>query len=126
MTETLDLALELRCEMANFYSAMAYPGSPLYALAVKEGWPLPARWDHYSQHAYETLPLPTRHLTGGEVLSFRDWAWRQYFADPGYLALVREKFGQAVVEHLGELTQIVLPRRHAVERPWMLPRGAHV
>jgi anaerobic magnesium-protoporphyrin IX monomethyl ester cyclase len=30
MQETLDLALELNTEFANFYSAMAYPGSPLY------------------------------------------------------------------------------------------------
>ena len=27
---TLDFALENPTEMANFYSAMAYPGSPLY------------------------------------------------------------------------------------------------
>ena len=31
MQATLDLAMELSCEFANFYSAMAYPGSPLYA-----------------------------------------------------------------------------------------------
>ncbi len=31
MQQTLDLAVELNCEFANFYSAMAYPGSPLFA-----------------------------------------------------------------------------------------------
>ncbi len=125
MQDTLSLALELKCEMANFYSAMAYPGSPLYAMAVKEGWPLPERWHHYSQHAYETLPLPTKFLTGGEVLSFRDWAWRQYFTDPGYLALVGHTFGQPVVDHLAELARITLPRRHAVHRDWMKGEPAH-
>src|SRR6185295_13032746 len=44
MQDTLDLALDLNCEFANFYSAMAYPGSPLYDQAVKEGWRLPERW----------------------------------------------------------------------------------
>ncbi len=34
MTATLDLAVELNSEFANFYSAMAYPGSPLYDRAV--------------------------------------------------------------------------------------------
>ena len=34
MRATLDLAVELNCEFANFYSAMAYPGSPLYDLAA--------------------------------------------------------------------------------------------
>lgn len=125
MQETLALALELKCEMANFYAAMAYPGSPLYDLAVNEGWPLPARWDHYSQHAYETLPLPTKYLTGGEVLSFRDWAWQRYFTDAGYLSLVHEKFGPRVVEHLRDLTRITLPRRHAVPRRWCLREEAH-
>ena len=126
MLDTLALAMELRCEMANFYSAMAYPGSPLYDLAVKEGWPLPARWDHYSQHAYETLPLPTKYLSGGEVLSFRDWAWQQYFTDRAYLSMMQNTFGQAVVDHLSELTRIILPRRHAAPRQWTLRQVAHV
>src|SRR5690606_4135011 len=30
MQATLDLAVDLNCEFGNFYSAMAYPGSPLY------------------------------------------------------------------------------------------------
>ena len=41
MQATLDLAMELNCEFANFYSAMAYPGSPLYDMAVRQGVPLP-------------------------------------------------------------------------------------
>ena len=35
MRQTLDLAKVLNCEFANFYSAMAYPGSPLYGMAVR-------------------------------------------------------------------------------------------
>ena len=41
MNETLNMALEMNCEMANFYSAMAYPGSQLYDMAVKESIALP-------------------------------------------------------------------------------------
>src|SRR6476646_7708560 len=70
MQATLDLALELNCEFANFYSAMAYPGSPLYDRAVKQGVPLPAAWTGYSQHSRDCLPLPTRHLTAKDVLRF--------------------------------------------------------
>src|SRR5262249_29647664 len=50
MQATLDLAIDLNCEFANFYSAMAYPGSPLYELAVRQGIPLPQQWTGYSQH----------------------------------------------------------------------------
>lgn len=37
MQETLDLAIELCPDWANFYSAMAYPGSKLYDLAITNG-----------------------------------------------------------------------------------------
>ena len=53
MTQTLDLALELNCEFANFYSAMAYPGSPLYLQAVSKELPLPENWSGFSQHSYD-------------------------------------------------------------------------
>ncbi|MBI4650464.1 cobalamin B12-binding domain-containing protein [Candidatus Desantisbacteria bacterium] len=41
MQETLDMAMDLNCEFANFYCAMAYPGSKLYDIAIREGWQLP-------------------------------------------------------------------------------------
>ncbi len=59
MQATLDLALDINAEYANFYSTMAYPGSALYDQAMKEGLPLPQKWSGYSQHAEDTLPLPT-------------------------------------------------------------------
>ena len=41
MRTTLDLARTLNTEWANFYCAMAYPGSPLYDLAKQKHWALP-------------------------------------------------------------------------------------
>ena len=113
MQATLDMALELNCEFANFYCGMAYPGSSLYGIAIEKGWKLPERWHDFSQHSYEMLPLPTEHLSAGEVISFRDKAWQTYFANPRYLNLVREKFGTAVVEHITKLVSINLKRKHA-------------
>lgn len=113
MQATLDLAVELNCEMANFYSGMAYPGSALYRLAVERNWPLPARWQDFSQHAYEQLPLPTDHLSAGEVLSFRDRAWQVYFTNPGYLDMIRRKYGDEVVAHIAQLTTHTLKRKYA-------------
>lgn len=114
MQETLDMALELNCEMANFYSAMAYPGSQLYDMAVKGGWLLPETWLGYSQHAYETLPLATKHISGGEVLGFRDEAWIKYFTAPSYLSLVKKKFGDQTLKHIQDLTKVRLSRKYAV------------
>ncbi len=113
MQDTLDLAVELNCEMANFYSGMAYPGSGLFQTAKQNGWALPGKWQDFSQHSYEQLPLPTEHLTAGEVLAFRDKAWQVYFTNPAWLNLVREKFGQDVVDHFAKLSQVTLRRRYA-------------
>src|SRR5207237_4932328 len=41
MQATLDLALDLNCEFANFYSTMAYPGSPLHDQAERQQIPFP-------------------------------------------------------------------------------------
>lgn len=113
MQETLDLALELNTEFANFYSAMAYPGSQLYNMAIQENWKLPSSWENYSQHAFETLPLPTEFISAGKVLSFRDQAWQKYFTSPSYHKLLSDKFGSEASEHVRELTQIKLKRKFA-------------
>ena len=110
MQATLDLALELNCEFANFYSAMAYPGSQLYKLAIEKGWPLPESWSGYSQHSVDSLPLPTRHLTGADVLRFRDQAFQIYFQNPTYLDAIREKFGQPTVNEIKAMISYDLNR----------------
>ena len=112
MQATLDLALELNCEFANFYSAMAYPGSQLYNLAVKDGWRLPEKWSGYSQHSYDTLPLPTKYLPGPEVLRFRDHAFNAYFNDPRYLGMVADKFGMETARELKLMTEHKLERKY--------------
>lgn len=100
MQETLDLAFRLNCEYANFYSAMAYPGSELYRQAVKAKWPLPETWSGYSQHSKDTTPLPTRHISGKEVLEFRDRAFKAYYERPEYLEMLKAKFGEKAVEDI--------------------------
>ena len=113
MQETLDMALELNAEFANFYCAMAYPGSHLYNTAVREGWPLPEKWSGYSQHSVDMLSLPTKHLPAAEVIRFRDQAFQTYFNDPKYLDMVLKKFGPDTVEHIHGMTSHKLERRFA-------------
>jgi radical SAM superfamily enzyme YgiQ (UPF0313 family) len=113
MQQTLKLALDLNCEFANFYTTMAYPGSPLYQQAVSHGWRLPSTWSGYSQHARDTLPLPTNHLPAGAVLRFRDDAFQRYFSDPAYLEMVRRKFGDGTVAGIRDMTGHVLDRLYA-------------
>ena len=112
MQETLDLALDLNCEFANFYSTMAYPGSQLYQRALQEGWALPEKWTGYSQHSLDTLPLPTRYLSAAEVLRFRDQAFQIYFRSPRYVEMVTRKFGPETARHLCQMADQPLVRRH--------------
>jgi anaerobic magnesium-protoporphyrin IX monomethyl ester cyclase len=112
MQATLDLALELNCEFAIFYSAMAYPGSQLYSLAIKEQWPLPQDWSGYSQHAFNTLPLPTKYLLGADVLRFRDYAFQVYFNNPDYMKMIKRRFGPETGQDIRQMAS------HRVERKY--------
>ena len=78
MKESLDFAMSNLSEMSNMYCAMAYPGSPLYVQAKREGWDLPHKYEVYSQHSYETKNIPNKNLSAKEILEFRDKAWMRY------------------------------------------------
>jgi anaerobic magnesium-protoporphyrin IX monomethyl ester cyclase len=111
MQSTLDFALTNKTDMANFYCAMAYPGSPLHLEARRKGIPLPATYAGYSQHSYETLNLANDNLRAAEILRFRDDAWMKYHTDASYLALLENKFGIAARQDLEQTTQVTLKRQ---------------
>lgn len=111
MRETLDLAIELNCEMANMYPCQALPGSPMYRMAKNNGWALPDSYEAFAFLSYESQPLPTKHLSAAEVLRFRDEAWQTYFTNPVYLAMIEQKFGMAQRRNIEDMTRIKLRRR---------------
>ena len=123
MQQTIDLALELNCEWANFYCTMAYPGSRLYDIIQEKKIKNPKinielpddengpGWIGYSQHGYDCLPLSTDTLSAAEVLRFRDDAFDKYFTNPKYLELIERKFAKQAREHLENMTKIKLKRK---------------
>ena len=111
MQKTLDLALDLQCEFANFYSTMAYPGSKLYEEAVEKGIKLPNSWIGYSQHSYECQPLSTKKISAEEVLRFRDYAFDEYYKNPAYLNMIEKKFGIDARKNIEEMTKHKLKRK---------------
>lgn len=118
MRATLDMALELKTEWINIYCAMAYPGSQLHRQCAGSGH-LPEEngigWIGYSQHAYETFPLPTTTLTNAEVLKFRDDAFLRYFTDKGYVASILNKFGIEAVSLIGKMVNLPRLKRKLFE-----------
>ncbi|MFC1461942.1 B12-binding domain-containing radical SAM protein [Verrucomicrobiota bacterium] len=110
MQQTLDLAMSLNCDFVNFYVTMAYPGSELYKDALKKDL-IPDKWVAYSQHNYDTQPLPTRFLSPKEVMKFRDEAFNTYFNNTKYLDMIERKFGTKTRKHIEKMLQLGIERR---------------
>jgi len=113
MNQTLAFMIDMNAEWANIYSTMAYPGSKLYADAVKAGLPLPESWLGFSQYSANCLPLPTKYLSGGQVLAFRDYAFEAYFRNPRYLNMIGRTFGRETSDHILEMSAHRLRRNFA-------------
>jgi radical SAM superfamily enzyme YgiQ (UPF0313 family) len=111
MEATLQFAIDNPTEMANFYSAMAYPGSPLYNQARLFGQELPTTYSGFSQHSYDTLNLGNSHVSSSEILAFRDKAWDTYHSSEKYLNLLENKFGQKARDELDSTKTIKLKRK---------------
>jgi radical SAM superfamily enzyme YgiQ (UPF0313 family) len=111
MRETLDLAKGYNFEYANFYAAMAYPGTELHEQARREGARLPETWGGYGQYSEDSFPMSTRHLTAAQVLRFRDDAFVEYNTNPRYLEMMRRTFGRPAVDYIAELLKIKLRRK---------------
>ena len=111
MQNTLDFAIENSTDMVNFYSAMAYPGSPLYLDAKREGMKLPNTYTGYSQHSYDSLNMSNDNLTSAEILEFRDMAWNKYHTNPKYINQLEKKFGPAAKKELENTTKVSLKRK---------------
>jgi len=111
MQKTLDLSKELCTVGWNAYAAMALPGSKLYKDAVDRGTPIPKTYDGFSFHSYDTLPLPTEHLTAAQILKFRDNAFSEYHSDPKVMDRIYKKFGQVAVDNINNMLRVTLKRK---------------
>ena len=116
MKQTEALAHEINAEWANMYCAMPYPGSTLHRIAGERGWRRPEDpggpgWIGYSQHAYESMPLPTETLPYTEVLDFRDAAFLRYYRRAAYVDMLRETFGEGAVDDVMAMLAMGRPRR---------------
>jgi len=111
MQRTLDLALELQCEWANFYPAMAFPGSHLYEQAVAKGLRLPKSWAGYAPLGYECVPLPTEVLSSEEILAFRDKAFLRYFTDLSWQWSMKVKFNYEVLREIDQMVATPIRRK---------------
>ncbi|MBF0485536.1 MAG: radical SAM protein [Candidatus Omnitrophica bacterium] len=106
MRATFDLSRELLCEYSNFYCVTAYPGSQLYEDMKSRGIDMPQTGEEFSQMSPRFKPVPTKHLSGLDVLRFRDNAFNEYYSDGKYLSFMGSKFGSVVVDEIQDMLKV--------------------
>ena len=55
--------------------------------------------------------MPTNFVSANEVLKFRDDAWHQYFENPKFLDLIKNKFGETNMNNVVQQSKIRLKRK---------------
>jgi radical SAM superfamily enzyme YgiQ (UPF0313 family) len=95
MKQTLDLAMEIVPDWANFFVSMAYPGTKLYDDNLQFGV-LPVKWGQYGFFSKDSTPLPTETLSSKDIIKFRDYAFDKFFKSKEYKKKIIDKFGEMV------------------------------
>jgi radical SAM superfamily enzyme YgiQ (UPF0313 family) len=100
MSHTIDYAIELDPDFANFYPAVPYPGTAMHQKVVKEGL-LPEGADgDWSKMEYSYYLLSGNGLNERVVMDAIHRAKRRFFLRPGYLA-----------RHLGDVARLALSKQ---------------
>ncbi|MFH1080041.1 MAG: radical SAM protein [Pseudomonadota bacterium] len=83
MEQTLSLALNLPLDIAQFYAAAPFPGTPLYAEALRQGWLKSGQNGDSAEFCSQgdaVMALPG--LPADRVNAFRRQAYRRFYARP--------------------------------------------
>lgn len=86
MEQTINYAIELDPDFANFYPAVPYPGTDLFAKAVREGMLTPEAAADWSKMEYSYYVMRGNGLDEGVVMDAINRAKRRFFLRPRYLA----------------------------------------
>ncbi|AGB02439.1 B12-binding domain-containing radical SAM protein [Methanoregula formicica] len=81
--KTIALANILQPDYASFNIVTPYPGTPLYQLAVKNGWLNRSDWNRFESTLYPVMTLDT--VTPDEVHSLFKNAYRDYYLNYRYI-----------------------------------------
>jgi len=83
LERTIDYAIALDPDFANFYPAVPYPGTELYAKAKQSGWLASEDW---TRMEYSYYLLRGNGLDESVVFKAINRAKRRFYLRPGYLA----------------------------------------
>lgn len=97
MQMSFDMAKKYNFEWANFYCAMAYPGTVLYDQVKAKGVALPKTWSGYGQYSPDAMPIGSQYVAPQDVVAFRDRAFKEYFSSTRYQNMLEKRFGPDAV-----------------------------
>jgi anaerobic magnesium-protoporphyrin IX monomethyl ester cyclase len=92
LKRTIDYAIDLDPDFANFYPAVPYPGTELYEKAKRSGWLASEDW---SRMEYSYYLMRGNGLDEKVVLDAINSAKRRFYLRPGYVA-----------RHLGDIVRL--------------------
>ena len=102
MEQTVEYAVALDPDFANFYPAVPYPGTALHEKCTREGLLGPAA-DDWSRMEYSYYLLQGNGLDEDVVMQAINRAKRRFFLRPGYMA-----------RHLGDVARLALTKQGIV------------
>ncbi len=98
MERTINYAIDLDPDFANFYPAVPYPGTELYNKAKREGLLVSEDW---TKMEYSYYLLKGNGLDEQTVMAATNRAKRRFFLRPRYIA-----------RHFGDIVKLALTKRH--------------
>lgn len=97
---TVDYAIELDPDFANFYPAVPYPGTPLFEKAMREGLLPEGAANDWTRMEYSYYLLNGNGLNERIVMDAINRAKRRFFLRPGYL-----------VRHVGDVARLAMSKQ---------------
>lgn len=101
MDQTVDYAIALDPDFANFYPAVPYPGTALYDKCVREGFLPPEGSDDWTKLEYSYYVLHGNGLDSRLVMEAIERAKRRFYLRPRYVA-----------RHAGDLAKLAATKWH--------------
>ncbi|MCK4807476.1 MAG: radical SAM protein, partial [Candidatus Aegiribacteria sp.] len=86
MRETLELALKINPDTAQFYPMMVYPGTEAYRQALESNNLIAESWrDWLTEEGLHSCVIRTEKLSSEELVDFCDYARRRFYLRPLYI-----------------------------------------
>ncbi|MBN2383431.1 radical SAM protein [bacterium] len=104
--QTIDLALSLGLDTAQFSIATPFPGTEFYRLAETNGWLLTHDWSKYDGATGAVISYP--HFSKKEIDTYLAIAWTRLFSEQrDLIKLVRKTLNKFRVDGLRETLRII-------------------